>query len=121
MLDLFKASKFGLKREAAFLSASSRNFQLVPPVPGQQCLYMLRPVADCYILQSSSNAEISNGVTSSTGTRLISGYYYPMVVENVDESFIAVRGASTNDNLDISLISEIFRSSVVGWQLLGPL
>ena len=109
MFDIYAAAKLGRMRIAAFLSASSTTYQLVPAAQGEKSLYMLRPAAACYIIQGDS-AALANGVVSTIGTRLVAGFYYPLLVEDLTtESFIAIRGVSTNDNLEITQISDTFR------------
>ena len=117
MFDLFGAAKLGRMRLAAFVSSGGSQYQLVPRTQGEKSLYMLRPTVDCYVIQGSNESAIDVNVTSLTGTRLAAGFYFPLLVEDLaDESFIAIRGVSADGNLEITLISDVFRDTT--WTLV---
>lgn len=125
MFDVFGAAKLGRMRVASFLSASQRVFQLVPPVAGEKALYMLYTTANCRVAQggieSTTDGWTTTTLTASgtTASRLTTGFYFPLYVENVpSESYIAVRGVTANGDLEITRISDVFIGNGTDWSLV---
>lgn len=103
MFDLYAASKYGLRNDAAF-TGTAATFRIDTPTLGVKALFAIRPTQDCYILQGSSTVTT---VTSSNGTFLSAEAYYPLVVEGNWDNHISIIRSSASGNLQISIISDV--------------